>query len=1000
MAATEEMVQDFLSRPVKVASYPWSVDTASKWTFNPWALFFGNSQVASRLQNFANLSCTLCVKFLVNGNMFYYGKLMASYRPIPELDTTPRILGVPQDGERVTASQRHCSYVDPTNTSGVCMALPFFWPNNALSIPEKEWERMGEIDLMTLNDLQHANGSEEPLLISIWVWANDVTLSQPTSARFDVQDQADTGEHSDKGGIVSGPATAVAKVLSSLSTIPYIGKYAQAGSAIAQMGASMARVFGHSRPILSGVTAVAQRSGAAIAPIYTSSTAYATSLDAKKGVTIDPTTVGVDAEDQMAFASIVTRESYLTQFHWLPSQPAETLLFQVKVTPELWNFTQPGGARNLIPACAIAQMFEYWHGSMVFRFDVVKAKTMLGRLRIVYDPYSQKTNETNVNKQMIVDLSEVTDFEMKVGWGSRKLYLKTGGILGQPIPFKTDGAFDVPPDFNNGVVSVYVETELSTTSLVQGEAGVNVFVKMCDDFDFISPIGRFEEMRYDSIVPELGALPYPNSNIPPAVCVGPRDEYTAIPWEDGEEQYTGRSPDLVAMFEKVTTGGNYGTEPLVDFVVDIDMPDDIGPDYEMTAHMGFNFYCINYKEMDVRMYAGNTLLKTTTFLISGGVTGTQEAFVRFKAGDLDGTRSIKFEMNLPATLAKGEIEYFSAPLNPKVKYVKYDYNDDAFETDGLNFWKKIGWQVFGATKLRLNNHRPYAGGYKGAVAISNESGQAVKIENNGALVGYNNNTADIAVPRSFRLSGNSTTIVVEEDNAVPDVDAGCVRYLWIPEIDDVFDQADTGSGEGGEAGEFAPLMAQEQIAPTIQPYPPNMICAGESVASLRALAKRYTRRMIVPADTGVTTVHHNGPHLAAAVNGSDLLGYISPWYAGFRGSMNVLALMRSSVGGVYSIANVVGRRVNDHHSLNFSGTTFVDTGTHMEFNIPYYSQQRFNSTRARWDTDDPLFEDIRGELFAYGLNTGEGLGEITVHVAAGEDYSLFWFQGIPPLTFA
>jgi hypothetical protein len=114
---TDASLQEFFSRPVKVATYSWTVGQTSPFyeSFNPWSLFFGNKRVVNRISNYNLLRAKLRVKFVINANGFFYGRLLASYLPLPNADgfTLDRAL-VGQDS--IQASQRPHIYIDPTNS--------------------------------------------------------------------------------------------------------------------------------------------------------------------------------------------------------------------------------------------------------------------------------------------------------------------------------------------------------------------------------------------------------------------------------------------------------------------------------------------------------------------------------------------------------------------------------------------------------------------------------------------------------------------------------------------------------------------------------------------------------------------------------------------------------------------------------------------------------------------------------------------------------------------
>lgn len=236
----------FFSRPIKI-DYSWSTSVPDFYqNFNPWTTFFENPRVINRISNFNNLRCKLHVKFLINGNGFHFGRLMANYKPLHLSDDFYVDRGLSRL-DNVAASQRPHIYLDPTTSSGGDMILPFFWPKNYLSIPRQEWREMGEISIRTLQNLQHANGASDIARISVFIWAEDVTLSIPTSTEPGGL-VPQSGEDEYGKGPISRPASIVARVMGQLTTVPYIGQYARATEIAASAINGMATMFGYSRP--------------------------------------------------------------------------------------------------------------------------------------------------------------------------------------------------------------------------------------------------------------------------------------------------------------------------------------------------------------------------------------------------------------------------------------------------------------------------------------------------------------------------------------------------------------------------------------------------------------------------------------------------------------------------------------------------------------------------------------------------------------------------------
>jgi hypothetical protein len=545
----DDSLQNFFSRPIKIQSYSWGTGTNLFETFNPWQDFWENDRVINRITNFNLLRCKLCVKFVLNGNGFHYGRAIASYIPLHNYDgfTKDRSFFI-QDV--VESSQRPHIYLDPTNSQGGTMCLPFVWRYNALDVPDQDWRDMGQIIIHGMQNLKHANGASDSVTVSIFAWAEDVVMSTPTanepgalspqSGQYMPQaDQCDSGiiskpatmiEKTAKvcakttqivtnaianiarslgtlspqsgqytpqadeygSGIVSKPAAMIAKAAGALSNAPGIGLYAKATQIGASAIASIAKSFGYSRPNnLSEIQPFRPTYFGNLANTNFPDSATKFTYDAKQELSCDTRTFGLDGTDEMTIKSIATRESFLTNFAWDVASTTETLLWNSQVNPVIWSHVNVGGVDEWhMPACCFATLpFRAWRGTMKFRFQIVASAFHKGRLKITYDPSYPLTNEYNTNYTRVIDIAEERDFTVEIGWGQQQSFLKHRPMLNNTTEIFSATALGIDSgEFANGIISVYVVNELTVpNSTANNDIEVNVFVSAGDDFEVANP---------------------------------------------------------------------------------------------------------------------------------------------------------------------------------------------------------------------------------------------------------------------------------------------------------------------------------------------------------------------------------------------------------------------------------------------------------------------------------------------------------------------------------
>lgn len=483
-------LENFFSRPIKTQSYTWTLGATFYEKFNPWIDFFENTRVLNRITNYNLLRCKLKCRIVLNGNGFYYGRAIASYIPLHNLDefTKDRAFFL-QDV--VAASQRPHVYLDPTNSLGGTMTLPFCWYENALRIPEQEWREMGDVIIHGMQDLKHANGSTDNITVSVFVWAEDVSLAVPTAnepgALVPQMGQKGKGDEYKKDGPISKPANFIAKVAGALEAVPPIAPFAKATQMAANAVAGVASIFGYSRPtILQDVEPYRPTYLGNMANTNVGDSSVKLTLDGKQELTVDPRTMGLGDKDEMTIKSIACRESYLTAFPWAKSSPAETLLWNSEVSPVLWSMNS---TEIHMPACCYATLpFKYWRGSLKYRFQVVASAFHKGRLKITYDPSYPLTNEYNTNYTHIIDLAKERDFTIEIGWGHERSMVEHRSPGQDSVPYSTSAIGADPLNNANGILSVYVVNDLTTpNSTANNDVAINVYVSAGDNFEVFDP---------------------------------------------------------------------------------------------------------------------------------------------------------------------------------------------------------------------------------------------------------------------------------------------------------------------------------------------------------------------------------------------------------------------------------------------------------------------------------------------------------------------------------
>jgi len=510
-AADEDQfsIDNFFSRPLNIHTFTWQPGVPHDFEINPWALYLENKRVINRIANFSLFSCDkMVISVRVNGNQFYYGRCLMSYHPLPGMSEVYE--GMNSMSKLMMYSQRPHAYINPTNSEGCEMTLPFMWPENKLRIVEGEWNQLGKLNFDTLFDLHHAMGSPGSITVQLFAHLEGVQLSVPTSFNPNTL-VPQSGEYSNSP--VSAMATSVARVAGMLGNVPVIGKFAKATQMAASAAGGIAALFGFSRPrVLEGISPFVPRVAGNLSVFNSTDNSMTLALDNKQEVSVDPSITGVGGDDELAIKSLVTRECLISTFPINMTDAPGRLLWNCAVSPSYSSFDGSGGGDcfMMTPASYTASCFGYWGGTMKYRFMVVASDFHKARLRFVWDPIASPEvsgalpdgPEWNTTKQWVVDISETKDFTIAVGWGQPTSYLRyiapfstqgatgTGNQYFNFISGPDSGPIQFPAGFTNGVLSCYLVNELTTPAeaSVPQYVQVAVFSSMLNDARFANPI--------------------------------------------------------------------------------------------------------------------------------------------------------------------------------------------------------------------------------------------------------------------------------------------------------------------------------------------------------------------------------------------------------------------------------------------------------------------------------------------------------------------------------
>jgi hypothetical protein len=493
---------NFLSRPVLIKSFSWVENTEFNHSFSPWYLYFNNTTIKSKLDHYFLLRCKLKLKFVINASPFYYSSIMVYYTPLNNSSSGDYFNPCPVADTVTTKqislcaySQRPRTFIYPQSSEGAEMTLPFFYHKNWLNASSMDdLKNMGSIGMRDLFiPLLNANSVSGGVVdIQVYAWTEDLELAGPTVA-FSVQsrpvkDVKSTKDEYGKGPI-SGPASAVADLSSSLANIPIIGPFATATSMIASGIGNMASLFGYTNvPVISDVQPFKNQPFPHLSTTQIGVPCEKLTLDPKNELSIDPKITGVDLGDELNINHICSREAYMDTVFWDSSQVTDDLIWNARVEPGYILATT--GTQDIVqgtPAWMVSRLFAYWRGDIIFRLKFLCTKYHRGRVRISWDPYGDIAGTSDSTTQVynkIVDITSETDVEFRVPYTQETSYLRVPAT-NVAQSFAATALTNVYRT-SNGVLTIRV-LNAQTSPIASAPIGVAVFTRCADNMEFSRP---------------------------------------------------------------------------------------------------------------------------------------------------------------------------------------------------------------------------------------------------------------------------------------------------------------------------------------------------------------------------------------------------------------------------------------------------------------------------------------------------------------------------------
>lgn len=495
----------FLARPIRILNFTWEeTDTASVLqTIDPWTLYLNTAIIKKKLDNYAWFRGNLHVKIVINASPFYYGLMMASYKPLSSwaaADSGDSALWY----ANILRSQRPHVMLLPAESMGGEMKLPFIFPSNYVGIQDaSEVAAMGRLTFTALSTLKSANGvTDSGVTVQCFAWMEDVELHGPTVGVALQSEYTETGA-------VSSMASTVASVANRFSTVPFVGKFMKATSIGASAIGSIASLFGFTNvPVLESAAPVRPNP---FPPLATTEIGYPTeklTLDPKNELAIDGAPLGLDLQDDLQISRVVQREAILAKAVWSTADLVDAQLFRACVTPDLYDYHTETNQYQvyLTPMAWVAKLFRHWRGDVIFRFDFIKSKYHRGRVVVGWEPVavpgsnlSTQANTLGTVISKVVDLGAESSVEVRIPYSQAYPWLKryTGTVVGQwNVNGDDENQSNYNQGYHNGLLVMRVLNAL-TAPVASSTIDVIISVRGAENLEFANPVDPPQWSQYE-----------------------------------------------------------------------------------------------------------------------------------------------------------------------------------------------------------------------------------------------------------------------------------------------------------------------------------------------------------------------------------------------------------------------------------------------------------------------------------------------------------------------